>query len=180
MIKCEMSFDGTHFVVYLYEICLIFMEATVLDSVKPPLPLPPPPLPLPLSGVLLLQRYTGGNRLSASLIAVPFWGELYSLVVVVVSSLCSMANNICHASTTSIYLFLKTSGGHWPELSGQCSPLIHHHICYTRSQSLFSSPYKMTIIPWSWWLLKNLIFDWCSYVPHTFFPKLLFFFLLDT
>ena len=72
MIKCEMSFDGTHFVVYLYEICLIFMEATVLDSVKPPLPLPPPPLPLPLSGVLLLQRYTGGNRLSASLIAVPF------------------------------------------------------------------------------------------------------------
>ena len=46
----------------------------------------------------------------------------YSLVVVV-SSLCSMANNICHASTTtSICLFLKTSGGHWPELSGQCSP----------------------------------------------------------
>ena len=90
-----------------------------------------------------------------------------------------MANNICHASTTSVYLFLKTSGGHWPELSGQCSPLIHTTISNTRSQSLFSTPYKMTIIPWSWWLLKNLIFDWCSWcdyveVPHTFFPKLLF------
>ena len=177
-----MSFDGTHFVVYLYEICLIFMEATVLDSVKPPLPLPPPPLPLPLSGVLLLQRYTGENRLSASLIAVPFWGELYSLVVVVVSSLCSMANNICHASTTSIYLFLKTSGGHWPELSGQCSPQpLSTTISNTRSELiLLNTPYKMTIVPWSWWLLKKLIFDWCSYVPHTFFPKLLFLFLLDT